>query len=1052
MRRGNDAPSPTRAARLSEKRFPLTSAHLFWLVTLFVAVLAAWPLLSGSGLVNTRGGGDSPFLLQRLQQLETAVRDGHFPVRWMPDANYGYGYPFYNFYAPLSIYVTAVFRFLGFGYVQSIQLSQLAGFIVAAGAVFVLARRWFNSPWAGLLAAVAYTTAPFHMVNVYVRGDSLAEFWAMAFYPLVLLAADGFRQPDVDGRKKRIAFLALAYAGLILSHNISALIFSPFLLLYLLLIFITHRSALPVSRILIGLLLAFALAAWFFVPALAEKGLAQLGPVTEGYFHFSNHFRGLDLVQTTALFDYGVDGGQAFRMGLAQAVTAVAGLVASVFFLTQRRKEAKAQREETPAPSFLLYILVTFGVATFMITPWSRPLWEYLPLLDFTQFPWRFLSVQALAGALATAVLALLPGRRVIVPLAALILIGSALGGLRPDYLRLTDADVTAEKLAQYEWYSGNIGSTVSAEYLYTAVQPRPSTSPWLNSGERNRVQVLAGAGEAALIERRAARQVWQVDTAVSGATLVFPTMYWPGWTAAVDGAAAVVAPAAGSGLVQIDAPPGDHTITLRLRRTPVQAGAEWVSVTAVLATIWLVWPRRWGRAGRGLAWGLLALLGVALVAQLWPEAQPAADDLNWDFAQMAYLHHDPAGILFADGLTLAGYSYSQEQAKPGDDLTITLNWQNLGAAAGQPVSVALFTPAITRPSLLAEVLPAPIAQETQPLGKSMRFVLSIPADAPAGLFVPRLIVAGYPAETAAGLTRGDLFLRPLRVEERVNPEEQRRGGALDVRAVGGAVRADAPVLDVRLAWWTARPLSQNYAVSLRLTDAQGQWLRQLDTQPGFGFLPSSGWPAEQWTADWLALGLPELDPAAGPYPLVAQVYDVSAPETAVLTRRLGVLIGGDGGLVFTPNEPVFELPEGVVGEATAVFGDAIALVDYTVEKQGDRLTVTLIWQALGDGQTDYTRFVHLVNPAGGQPPLAQADGFPVFNTYPTSQWQTGEVVKDVVVLPVGQTPPGDYDLLVGFYGAGEGGVVERVTAVAKNGAPFPNDAVPLPTEVRLRN
>ncbi|MGB5060376.1 MAG: hypothetical protein WBO48_16880, partial [Candidatus Promineifilaceae bacterium] len=449
--------------------------------------------------------------------------------------------------------------------------------------------------------------------------------------------------------------------------------------------------------------------------------------------------------------------------------------------------------------------------------------------------------------------------------------------------------------------------------------------------------------------------------------------------------------------------------------RTPVQAGAEWVSVTAVLATIWLVWPRRWGRAGRGLAWGLLALLGVALVAQLWPEAQPAADDLNWDFAQMAYLHHDPAGILFADGLTLAGYSYSQEQAKPGDDLTITLNWQNLRDAAGQPVSVALFTPAITRPSLLAEVLPAPIAQETQPLGKSMRFVLSIPADAPAGLFVPRLIVAGYPAETAAGLTRGDLFLRPLRVEERVNAEEQRRGGALDVRAVGGAVRADAPVLDVRLAWWTARPLSQNYAVSLRLTDAQGQWLRQLDTQPGFGFLPSSGWPAEQWTADWLALGLPDLDPAAGPYPLVAQVYDVSAPETAV-------------------------------------FGDAIALVDYTVEKQGDRLTVTLIWQALGDGQTDYTRFVHLVNPAGGQPPLAQADGFPVFNTYPTSQWQTGEVVTDVVTLPVGQTPPGDYDLLVGFYGAGEGGVVERVTAVAKNGAPFPNDAVPLPTEVRLRN
>ena len=65
-----------------------------------------------------------------------------------------------------------------------------------------------------------------------------------------------------------------------------------------------------------GLLLAFALSAWFFVPALAEQDMAQLGPVTEGYFHYSNHFRGLDLVQGGLLFDYNPDGGVAFRMGL----------------------------------------------------------------------------------------------------------------------------------------------------------------------------------------------------------------------------------------------------------------------------------------------------------------------------------------------------------------------------------------------------------------------------------------------------------------------------------------------------------------------------------------------------------------------------------------------------------------------------------------------------------------------------------------------------------------------------------------------------------------
>ncbi|MDX1415668.1 MAG: 6-pyruvoyl-tetrahydropterin synthase-related protein, partial [Candidatus Promineifilaceae bacterium] len=358
-------------------------------LAILVAILAAWPLIGEPGFLNTRGGGDSPFLLQRLQQLESALRDGHFPVRWMPDANYGYGYPFFNFYAPLSIYIAAVFRFIGFSYVHSIQLAQLAGFGMAAGGMFFLARRWFQNEWAGLLASLAYSAAPFHMVNIYVRGDSLAEFWAMAFYPLVLLAVDGFFDPSFsrNSSKTAVALFALVYAALILSHNISALIFSPFLLLYILLRWLSqHRSKPAYGRLLsvaFGLLLALALAAWFFVPALAERELAQLGPVTEGYFHFSNHFLGTEqrpLLQITPLFNYSVAGLEAFRLGLVQTVTLVAGVVV---LLAWKQTEITGSKR--------LFILLTLILSTFMLLPLSGWLWHNLPLLAFTQFPWRFL-------------------------------------------------------------------------------------------------------------------------------------------------------------------------------------------------------------------------------------------------------------------------------------------------------------------------------------------------------------------------------------------------------------------------------------------------------------------------------------------------------------------------------------------------------------------------------------------------------------------------------------------------------------------------------------
>ena len=285
-----------------------------------------------------------------------------------------------------------------------------------------------------MLAAVAYTVATFHMVNIYTGGDSLAEFWAMAFYPLILLAADGLFREGEKGRKgegeqehprtlspflpRSLALFALAYAALILSHNISALIFSPFLLLYLLLEFVRGRTGAltqavslsarsigeqeaipspqpspkgrassPLPAASAGLLLAFALSAWFFVPALAEQDMAQLGPVTEGYFHYSNHFRGLDLVQGGLLFDYNPDGGVAFRMGLVQVGLLVVGSWSLV--VGRRRPTTNDQRP-------LLFILAGFLIATFMITPLARPLWDHLPLLPFTQFPWRFFSGRAL--------------------------------------------------------------------------------------------------------------------------------------------------------------------------------------------------------------------------------------------------------------------------------------------------------------------------------------------------------------------------------------------------------------------------------------------------------------------------------------------------------------------------------------------------------------------------------------------------------------------------------------------------------------------------------
>ncbi|MBP6015807.1 MAG: hypothetical protein KA586_03745 [Candidatus Promineofilum sp.] len=1066
---------------------------------LAVAFIAVWPAMSEPGLVNTRGGGDSPFLLQRLHQLTAALSDGQFPVRWMPDANYGYGYPFYNFYAPLSIYVAAAFRFMGFSFVRAVHLAQLAGFVVAGLGMFYLGRRWLGSRWAGLLAAVAYTIAPFHMVNVYVRGDSLAEFWAMAFYPWVLLAAEAVLQRR-SGRS--VALFGLAYAALILSHNISALIFSPFLLLYWVVRWVLgatddgqqsaadkqayrqpkqsgrlHLSPslhLPLNfrrlwLIVCSLLLGLALAAWFFVPALTEQGLAQLGPVTEGYFHYINHFRGIELVQAALLFDYNPDGGVAFRLGLMQAALAIGGLSALIVAYRQRTVGRKLSAVT------LLYLLLGAFISILMITPLSRPLWDHLPLLPFTQFPWRFLSVASFFLALFTGGLVKVTenqATRAAVALGgSIVLLAAGLLGLRVDHLILTDDDVTAERLAQYEWFTGNIGTTVSAEYLTPASEPRPWTSAWLNAGERNRVIAATGELTAESTGRTAGSQTWRLNGGDGGAEALFPTMYWPGWRAAIDGQPAELHAWPASGNMMLAVPAGEHVVTLELGRTPVRLVAEFVSLAAVVATaIMLI-----GRQGpaedkrqtdpglhavetpplprspapllagflRGLLFIVIAPLLLALIWRGDPDDLPRGD-LTWDFAQMGYLHHTPGGVAFTDGARLYEYGYSADEIKAGNTLTVTLS---LVPGDARTATLALVTPASARPTPARAADPPEAVSQTISLdGETAVFMLPIPANAPAGLYVPRLILAGAQPMMSSGTARGDLFLRPIRVTATAGrpPIADPSGVDIDVQVLETAARA-AGTLDGRFAWWTSRPLGGRYLVSWRAQNGDGAVLSQLDTQPGYGFNPTDGWATAKWIPDWLALPLPDALTGPPPYPLVMILYDATTGEQRLL-RRVGELVDASGRPAYQPVVPVFAPPSHIAALAT-VFGEGgrefIQLLGYEIEQSADSVIVTLYWRAAEDIPADFRRFVHLSDAAGAV--AAQVDGHPIGNSYPTGQWIAGEVVADRLTLDMSAVPSGDYRVATGFYRPVEG--LPRLDASDPDG-PLPDGRALLPGNI----
>lgn len=980
-----------------------------WGPVIILGLVPALPLLVGSGLVNTRAGGDSPFLLVRVHQLVSNLSAGLFPARWMPNAAYGLGYPFFNFYASLPYYLAAALKLFGFGYIGSVKAVQALGFVLSAMAMYGLARELGRSRTTSLVAALAYTCAPFHMVNVYVRGDSLSEFYAFVFFPLILWSLTRLhREPSLHNG----VWVGLSYAGLMLSHNLSALIFSPFVLLYVLLLAaIAPTASLPNSRSRLAVVLRHTaigvaalglgalLSAWFWLPALSETAYVDLRDMTTGYFHYGQHFRAADLVQRSVLFDYAITADrEPFRMGLLQtALTLTGGAAILVTWLRQRRVDADSA----------FVALLTIG-ATLMVTPLSRPLWEHIPLLPMVQFPWRFLSVQAVGTSLLAAYV--IPRRPRLEWGAALavavVVLASAMGALRPERLYINEADVDTESLWLYEYFTANIGTTIRADWLPAGVDPRPYTSEalWYN-GEKPPPLVVEG--QVSLLDRTEqgpTSEGWRIEVTSPEALLAFHTYYFPGWEARVDSLPAQIKTLPGLGYISLRLTAGAHDVLLRLGKTPVRRIAELLSAAAAILALIALLRSTHTRGAVGVvavALGAVLLLSVILHAlPFGPQLEESRLDLTMDFNRVPYLHHNPGGVAFGNVARMSHYELSPQKAQAGERLGVTAYWNDV-RATDIAVEVALVSPA----QHLFGVPSVEAADEQRLTDTRTQHTLQVPADAPRGLYLLTLRVFEPAGEVRAVNARGEAlgttYLIPIRVDSRHaasgnEPVVQAFGDRIVLSQVRAAQRV-AGELEVTLTWRADAPPLQDYKTALRLRDPSGWEVGRLDTQPGYGFIPTHMWRPGELIRDRYLLPLDEGTPPGTAYRLDVTLYEAAS------IRPLATASIADIHVSLPTVQP------GLAGLQPMAPAIAVAEARPLREEweQGEELQVWVKWVATALTDRDYQCQVSLHDASGT---LVHCQAFPLAHGYATSLWPKDAVIvsRYTLALPP-EMPAGEY-------------------------------------------
>ncbi|HID63841.1 MAG TPA: hypothetical protein EYP49_14050, partial [Anaerolineae bacterium] len=234
-------------------------------VACLLTLFALYPLLQ-PGLPNT---ADGALHLYRTVELDQCWQDGVYYPRWAPDLFLGYGYPIFNFYAPLLYYLAEVLHVFGFSFQSAIKAIQVGTFLLYSLGMYVFARDIMGRKPA-LLAAAAYVYAPYRFKEAFVQGD-YPQFLALALLPLVFWA---FRRIIVTRKPVYIIVGACLYGALILSHNITAMLTSPFLGLYIVWMILSFSRRNLVSEVLpalAALALGLGLTAFFWLPALYEK-------------------------------------------------------------------------------------------------------------------------------------------------------------------------------------------------------------------------------------------------------------------------------------------------------------------------------------------------------------------------------------------------------------------------------------------------------------------------------------------------------------------------------------------------------------------------------------------------------------------------------------------------------------------------------------------------------------------------------------------------------------------------------------------------------------
>jgi hypothetical protein len=519
----------------------------------------------------------------RQLEMEKCLVDGQIPCRWTPDLGYGYGYPLFNFYPPLPYYVGETFRFFRLSFITSIKYTAVLQFVVAAIGMYLLANILFG-PSGGVISALLYTYAPYHAVNVYVRG-AMNEAWASAIFPYIFFFA---YQAISQNKTIYYLFLSFSYSLLLLSHNPMAMIFSPFLavwIIYCLYKFHLLNKIKIFVNVTSSLFFSLMLSAYFTLPVLFESKLVQIESMFQNYYHYSIHFVSLFQLFISNYWGdgpsvWGTADGMSFSVGYLHWVISLFILSYIIYYYFKYKQ-------------ILVFPLVLFTlsyISLFLTHERSTFLWQLITPIQKVQFPWRFLNLSTfflslLSGSIFSILKPKLHFKVIILFVLIFLTIFLYLSHFNP---------ITSGPITDTQKFSGQALTNQITGGIYDYLPKTASMAA--KSPAKDYVDEISPSSAIYQLSGQKKGTDWiffNINTDIP-TLITLPIIYFPQFKLLVDNQYTTISIDKTLGRIQFSLPSGYHNIYLKLYNTPIRIIGNITSLFSIILFVFLFSKELW--------------------------------------------------------------------------------------------------------------------------------------------------------------------------------------------------------------------------------------------------------------------------------------------------------------------------------------------------------------------------------------------------------------------------------------------------------------------------